>query len=152
MAKKVNIRVPNDPAVLGYIAGIVDGEGCLTIRLASGPGSINPSHNIKLTIGNTDPALMVWLIKTIGGTYRARPWKKRQKHHKLPYDWDLYGSNLEALLRAIQPFLQLKKQQADLLLELAALKRTRNRPLSDTHVEKNKTLLGRIRVLNQRGS
>ena len=102
-----------------YIAGIIDGEGCLTtcMNFSKGYGFIAT----QLVIGNTDFALLKWLQRTTGvGSISEQ---KRQNHKwKRSWRWSVSGRQARTILRGVFPFLQTKRRQAALFIELVDLK------------------------------
>ena len=99
---------------LAYIAGIVDGEGCITVR---SPAKGDASYPVSMTffIANTDISLLNWLLDRICG---GVSWNETPVQTK-PY-WRLvfpvaFG---EELLRALLPYLIVKKPQAELMLKI----------------------------------
>lgn len=66
---RVPVRIPTDPAVLGYVAGLIDGEGNLTIsKSLDRKKGRSVSHTPTLQIGNTDPRMAAWLHEQLGGS------------------------------------------------------------------------------------
>lgn len=109
---KKTISVPIKLEKLGYIAGLIDGEGSIiTLRPK------NPNHNLSfhVLITNTHFGVMEWLIKNVGGTIQSR--YPRPRPHvlakKICYTWYCTGrSNILHLLKAILPYLIIKKEKA----------------------------------------
>jgi hypothetical protein len=98
-------------AELAYLAGIIDGEGCIGLRLP-GP-SVTPSVRIEVT--NTDRRLISWLSDRFGG-YSSGP--VRPTNSKLAYRWTLAKrDDVRSLLEAMLPYLVIKDRQASLALE-----------------------------------
>jgi transposase len=100
-----SIHLPTSEAQLGYIAALVDGEGCIrifedTIR-----------HRVVVRIANTDRPLMEWLAQ-FGGTIH---WYKRstQPHWKTAGTWTV-AQAIDAyhLLIAIEPYMIIKRSRA----------------------------------------
>lgn len=145
------IAVPTDPAILGYMAGIIDGEGNLGINSAfSQANSRNTSHAARLTITNTNITLMHWLVANVGGGYRTRksaagktgtPWSRC-------YQWNLFSSNLYLLLDALLPYLVLKREQAEIILALRELQLFRGRTIPPEVLAARTALKDRIQALN----
>ena len=84
-----------------YIAGIIDGEGCVTI---------NHCHNSfrpTVQVGNTKVKLIKFLQKHLGGNISII---KRKKNHNILYRLNLKISDLENILCEIKPFLLLKNK------------------------------------------
>lgn len=103
----MRLRLPVAVSSLGYLAGIVDGEGCITLHSGK-------RKQVFVGVTNTDVKLMNWL-KTIGGVVRP---KKRYKLTRKPcFNWIVCGrADVEALLRAIVPYMLIKKDKARLAI------------------------------------
>jgi hypothetical protein len=111
---KLRVVVPTDPAQLGYIAAMIDGEGhitCVTTREAQG------RVGWRLAVTNTDKGLMDWLALAVPGSLVT---SKRMRHmpkwpgERLPcYEWRV-GSleDMRAVLAAIEPYLVIKGDRA----------------------------------------
>lgn len=111
---------------LAYVAGIIDGEGCLSItgaHVVSKKGTLYWKYDAEVTVTNTSVALMNWLLKNFGGEIMPRG-KPLKATHKLCYRWRLKDSKARLeFLTAIRPFLVIKQKQADLLREYFLLPR-----------------------------
>jgi hypothetical protein len=109
---------------LAYVAGIVDGEGSLSLSGAislSRSGTPYWTYQAGVGIYNTSRPLMDWLVKNFGGEFAAR---KRSPRHKQCYRWRLENNKKRAtFLRAILPYLVIKPKQAGLLLRYFSLRR-----------------------------
>jgi hypothetical protein len=132
-----------------YVAGIVDGEGC--IQIFSRPsktayGTPYPGYRCEITIANTRIVLMKWLVQHFGGTYRQKSNGSHQNpKHKICYEWRL-GSHAkkERFLLGILPYLLIKREQGLLSLEFVRLGRQPN-------AQKREELMQKCRPLNRRG-
>jgi hypothetical protein len=151
--------VPTDPAVLGYLAGIIDGEGCIGITSAKGPASRNTSHALRLYVTSTSEELMVWLIDTFGAGRRVSRNEKPGKW-ATRYDWVVYGHQAEQLLRTVLPHLVIKQAQARLALEFRSLSREQKPyahkrggapALDESVVIEREELKRQMSILNRRG-
>lgn len=89
-----------------YIAGIIDGEGTITIERRSGRATSTPA----VYVASTDRELLEWLESRLGGCICKRP--KRSEHHKLSWDWKLRGDSALALLADVRPYLRIQRRQA----------------------------------------
>lgn len=107
------IQIPSDPFVLGYIAGLLDGEGHLQIKKGS------KSIGCKMSIYSTTPEIMQWLLKNFGGAVRYDT-KRTIKHGWLPIGaWSLYrAQDVAALLVVLLPHLIIKREKAEHALTL----------------------------------
>lgn len=113
---KVNRNIHSTDAA--YIAGFLDGEGCLSITLATVDG-IHYAYPI-CDITNTDYEVLEWICQTIGqslkGSLSVR--KRPQKTHRDGWELRIRGRlQMVVLLRQLLPYLKVKKRQAKLLLE-----------------------------------
>ena len=113
------ITIPKDPVKLAYLAGIVDGEGCVRIHVQLLRKARSPCHHVELVIINTNDALIAWLLREIGGYVYTR--RKEQPHHKTSMCWIVTSTNAENLLAALFPYLTVKKPQAALVAEFVEI-------------------------------
>jgi hypothetical protein len=131
----------------GYIAGIIDGEG--TISLEKRKFSNVKIHPV-ISISNCSLELLNHIQKIIKcGTVRLA--KKANQKARPEYKLSINRINqIEGLLSIITPYLILKRKQAEIVLEFIChlqMKRQRNYKLSKYEM----TLFKEIRMLNQRG-
>jgi hypothetical protein len=148
----------SDKAMWGYVAGIVDGEGTITIcrseydahkkfKTKSGEIHTYDTHCIgfhaKISVKNTDVRLMKWLQSRFGGEYYED--KNRQPNWKIAYVWHHLAESKQEFLLAILPYLIMKREQALLALEFLRIGSQVRCP------EKRQALYEKIVVLNQRG-
>ena len=112
-----------------YIAGYLDGEGCITVIRAKRKGG-NINYVPYISIANKDLTSLEWIV-SVTGLGRVRrlnktPENKRtEKWRQRPWMWSdcyTYGvHNLASCYRFIKeigPFLKVKKEHAELLLEI----------------------------------
>ncbi len=94
-----------------YLAGVVDGEGCL---LWDG--------GTRLVVNNTFPPMLEELQEAFGGTI-SQMGSKKEAHHRTCFQWRLSGENARAAIRQLIPYLVEKKPQAQLLLLIWELRK-----------------------------
>src|SRR5215467_1429377 len=121
--RNISLALALTPLELAYLAGIIDGEG--TISVAQNSIVYLRPH---IVISNTSTLLAEWLRirgfaphwakNTIGRDYWRISWS---------------GFSLDKLLPLIRPYLVIKARHADLLLELISLRRqqSKNSPLTE---------------------
>ena len=99
---------------LAYVAGFLDGEGCIMIvkRKPRNKERVSYSYSILVTISQRDGKIMDWLYGNFGGSIR---WKDRKNP---TYEWVITHRKAEKFLKDILPFLKYKKPQAILALNL----------------------------------
>jgi len=113
----------NEDQSLYYLAGIIDGEGSISIdRKSCSYMAVNGTkrtyyyHRVDLCISNTNPKLTSWLKENFGGTVSSI--KRKSRNHSTVYCWRIYCRQAERLLIKAAPLLLLKRQQAELALSL----------------------------------
>lgn len=97
---------------LAYLAGIIDGEG--TVTLVPSRGSIG-SRQPTLFVTNTDWGLIEWLTENFGG--RVQSSQPKNLRYKIKHRWILRGylSVRDAIL-ALRPYLVIKRKRAEEVL------------------------------------
>lgn len=100
-----------------YIAGIVDGEGCVTLsKLTDATMRDGHSYRPCVMISNTNRVLMQYLTAIVG-VGRVNKRKPSSPNSKISYVWVCWSKQATSLLYQLLPFLVLKKKQAELLLD-----------------------------------
>ena len=111
-----------------YLAAMFDGEGTFSIYQNNGnyhttvDGEKKQYNftNSRVSITNTNIELMEWLVSHFGGVYYTH--RRAKAVHKIAYDWRPKGKkNTEELILGVLPYLVLKKQQANLVLQYIRL-------------------------------
>ena len=118
---------------------MLDAEGC--IRLAKQVKQGKSHYSPRVYVSNQSRTLMNWLVLHFGGQYvknvnsgRGLEW----------YIWYLQSrESVPYFLNLVSPYLKLKKQQADCLLEFCSLYDS----LSDEHKEKYFQKLKELKVI-----
>lgn len=100
----------------GYIAGLIDGEGSITLsRRVS--GRVNPVYSIHISICNTSPKLIEWLNGKFPGKAYTYPRNKSRLGSKPVYAWVVAGNRqCIQFLKEIVNYLVIKRPQAELLI------------------------------------
>ena len=89
-----------------YLAGIIDGEGC-----------VKPRKNFqRCEVSNTSKELIDWLFDNFGG--HKIP-VKREGNRKLQYRWILRKEEMKNIFPLIIPYMIIKKSEAEQSLKLA---------------------------------
>jgi len=114
---------------LAYVAGIIDGEGCIDISVRNRPGHKYPDMTLRVTVVSTDLWLCEMLRFGFGGNARQRV---PERGHRLPqWDWRIERGKARDFLKLILPFLHLKKPQAELAITFQEAKGRSTRGLSE---------------------
>ena len=141
-----------------YLAGFLDGEGTISIaRIVDlKRGKQYPRYRAIFQIGNTVKAPLELFQNHYGGTVTSTKRKKAQ--HLQFYVWRVLGGlELDKLLTDVVPFLIVKKEQAQLVIQLRERIRmtdlSRNnsgqlQALSQAEYQYREALYKRLKALN----
>ena len=101
------------PDVAAYIAGLIDGEGTVTLtRLHA-----NENRRAVVSIANTEIQLLKFVIDQVGAGKITRK-KTSSNLHTPSFCYTITSRQALALLRQLAPYLRsYKRQRADLLLD-----------------------------------
>ena len=147
------------PTDTAYLAGIVDGEGTITIsKLSRLRGAFYP----VVSISNTKQILIDWCSARIpGGVYvKGRENVRWRTAHQIVWN----GWKALEIVKLLEPFLVIKQNQARLIIDLAtdhyrALdevgahnKFSYRRPPPEWLLEKRAVAYHAMRELNRRGA
>lgn len=134
-----------------YLAGIVDGEGCIGI------GRRKKYITVTLQISNTDLALLGWVKDKCGGNiYPVK--NSRIDNRKQAYVWSRAGRIARDIIVLIRPYLIVKAAQADIVLgikryspqERDTLGRVKG-VMTPADFAENEAIFANVRQLNRRG-
>lgn len=107
------MNITLDTSKYEYLAGFIDGDGSISIVSEK---QVTPYYCPKIAVYNTDYNIVEIFRKEFGGNIIIKTPKKNG--HKIPYEWRLKGKSAFLLLKKFQPFLVIKKPQANLCLAL----------------------------------
>lgn len=149
-------------AMVAWMAGIVDGEGTLTIARQLRPGRPSPAFRVVVNVANTDTRLLVPFKRYYGGNIYPRPERRKSKRWKDSWTWHCPERYQRAFLLAVREFLRGKREQADILLDFIEHKRSFPRkslgqgkgsaPLGATEIGFRERVWNRVRLLNEKGA
>lgn len=100
----------------GYLAGLIDGEGCLSFRY-DGRKTILRLYP-ALVIHMTNYEIIKLLHNEFGGSFGTI---QSDGIKKISYTWQFQGEQVISIVQRVYPYLIVKKQQADLILGYHAL-------------------------------
>jgi hypothetical protein len=137
---------------VGYLAGLVDGEGCITAfhrKAYSEKRERHPSATGGIRIAMCAPELIQWIC-SVAGVGKVYLLPARKKTHKDCWLWQPGLQGSARFSEAILPHLRLKRRQATLLIELAQIK-AQSRRGKQKNLERQQAIVREIQVLNKRG-
>lgn len=126
-------------AVAAYMAGILDGEGSLSIGNHSGNRKNGDRHyQVNIAVCSTDKPLIDWISYHFGGFQGEYTPKQMSKNgRKQVYRWQCSGDRLTHICEITLPYLIIKKRQAEILLEM-------RKTFNDAHNQKGKWGVQRV--------
>ena len=98
---------------LAYIAGIIDGEGCIRIEKHS---KQNRYYTLEVSVKMTWRWMPEFLHYSFGGVFRKLKLPEGNPTHKEQWGWKVRGTMAVEFLKSIMPYLKLKKAEAELAL------------------------------------
>jgi hypothetical protein len=105
---------------LAYLAGLLDGEGCICFSKQKTPAGATV-YTCQVSIANTSTRLRDWLSERLCGRIYKKTYPvdgtKRVKARRQCYAWTISGNNLcRFFLKAVAPYLVIKRKQAELMM------------------------------------
>ena len=99
--------------LLAYVAGIVDGEGTIGLH-KNYEYKGRPFYGLRVSVGNTNE----WLISFLKMQFGGYVFKETHSNplHKDCWKWELHAKKSYVFLKAILPYLQIKRPQAELAI------------------------------------
>jgi hypothetical protein len=127
----INVIMKGD-ILYAYVAGIVDGEGCIDLHVNGKRKCGKNNYAIRLTVGNTNQWVIEMLHMQFGGHVSIGRKKDTNPLHSKVYVWEVSSLKAYKVLNLVIPFLQIKKQQALLAIQYQnRRKHSRNTALQD---------------------
>lgn len=126
-----------------YLAGIVDGEGTVTLVRVHRKQTPYP----EVSIANTDLNLLNWIKAKVKCGIIVKKKKKSDKHNQA-FTFKIRGDKALLLLRELKSFLIVKNPHAQLLIEKYKACTPRNGKYTERQIKDKTDLLAEIRKLN----
>jgi len=133
-----------DEVEKAYVAGIVDGEGTVTLM----QHHKNETPTPCVSVANNNLELLKWLRLRFGGTIVSK--KKRLPYHNDSYAWSVRQDRAIRFLDGIKQYLIVKRSQADLITQKYKSVTHRAGKYTPEMLAKKMKLVAQIRKLNQR--
>lgn len=102
-----------------YIAGFVDGEGCLSVyRKKPDKPTWSEGYQIYLGISQNSDEVLYWIQDKLGGLGSIHTQKRYSDKHKEGHVLVARGAiSVMKIVKEIEPYLIVKKEQAKLMIE-----------------------------------
>lgn len=140
------------PSWRAYLAGLIDGEGCIRINKAKQPVGPNHSYEARLQIDMCDKSALEKMRSLFGGAMRQRSLPKNPKHRPAFTYWAT-GDSLREILNAVEPYLLIKHHLATAALRCLTLTKQNHqgKKLTPPMIAEREALYLFCRKINQRG-
>lgn len=106
---------------VGYLAGIIDGEGCIHISrpITRHKDCKSPIYQTYISVTNTDLNLLNWLQEKLGGHIRTIKTDKGSNVIRKPlWRWYCCIKRIHTLCKILIPFSIIKKRQFEIMYEI----------------------------------
>lgn len=136
-----------------WTAGFIDGEGTISINQKRRPDRQAPVNTIYVSVDQVDPRPLQLLRDWWGGSLGLYEQRCPEKHRPR-WVWRISGAACNTMLQEIRPFLTVKGEVADLVVEFyASLPHAHPRyyKVPEKEVERRAAVVARLRCLNMRG-
>ncbi len=97
-------------AELAYIAGIIDGEGSITMGPRKSPVTGLRCRIPEITVTSVDKELTDWLKQRMGGSV-ARKSRSTKPNHKDQWCWLVRGAMATDVARAVLPYIVIERRR-----------------------------------------
>lgn len=115
-----------------WLAGIIDAEGCLTLKKIKRPTNLNRiGYQPTLDIDSTTPLFLQQIKSAFNNNGSISNGHKQKGNRKPTFHLNLSSNALRKFLPKIKPFLILKRHQVELVLEVLNI-------LKDNHTKAGK--------------
>ena len=127
-----------------YIAGIIDGEGTVTLSRAH----VNEMPAPKVSVANNSLQLLSWIKNKVGsGVVIQR--SRRAPQHGIAYVLDISDNAALSLLSEVKEYLIIKKRHAELITSRYKAVTPRNGKYTSELLVGKMKLVSEIRKLNR---
>ncbi|HVB98590.1 MAG TPA: hypothetical protein VNJ12_04565 [Candidatus Dormibacteraeota bacterium] len=133
-----------EPETAAYFAGLFDGEGYITVY----PGRPDHSAVLYAGMGSTDLSVLDLLKRTFGGCL-TRPRISSRASRRISREWKITNEGAADFLRAIYPYLRIKKRQAALAFKFRKMMSQNFRSRDEHRMKLFLELAQEIRSLNR---
>jgi hypothetical protein len=110
---------------LAYIAGLIDGEGYIGIKRSQPyqhlTGRVNPGYHARLCIKMVEESAIRFLAETLGGWYFEEKRPNGGLSKRRLFSYQATDKAAAEVLRAVLPYLRVKRANAEAVLELRAM-------------------------------
>ena len=133
-------------ADLNYMAGIFDGEGCISIGKHKKRGHWNAAYSLKVAIVMCNAYIPNLFQFAFGGKVYTQ---NRGGRYLPEWHWAIAANKAVEFLKILLPYLRLKKDEAELAIRFQAFKKNKHTYPGNAYTEEEVAILEAERILLQ---
>ena len=118
---------------LAYTAGFVEADGCFHFQ-----------QSISIRITNKNMEILELFKSWWGGSIRSKGTPKDC------YDWNIHSDSAAELIEKLLPFLNMKNDEAKILMEFQSTVGSRGKKVPDSVLKKRKELLSAMKEVRKK--
>ncbi len=126
-----------------YIAGLIDGEGCISVEIKRG------IHQLSIIVGMTDANALHVIATRFGNNVRG-PYNSMRFGTRPIYNWSASGGKAVEMLETLLPYLVVKRSQAELALTFPL--GTSGTPTTDVAWNRREHIAQELKILKRADS
>ncbi len=136
-----------------YIAGLLDGEGCIGVdKIKSRHSARELDFKLRIIITNCNSDVLFWLKQTVGSGCVYQYKKSGNKNWRPVHRWQVVSEQARAFLLEVYPYLRIKKEIAEIVLQLPKLPPSaKGLGRSDRHYSQQSAVYHLAKNKNRRG-
>ncbi len=137
---------------IAYTAGIIDGEGCITLSkyYYSITNRRKQRTSLSVKVSMTDEWMVRWLQFSWGGAVSCHQYTDKPNWSDY-WSWQIQANQATKFLKVLLPYLHLKRQQAELAIKFQARKRGKGQRATDEELVLQEADYILMRTLKKRG-
>lgn len=114
-------------AIAAYLAGLVDGEGCIEIaKRSTDHRRRTPSYFARVRVGMSHEATVRFIAKWLPGNIYVHKPGGAGSSYKPHYCWTATSRDAEASLVVLRPYLRTKRPEAEIVMRFLRFINARN--------------------------
>lgn len=141
------MTIPTETEV-AYVAGLFDGEGCVSIHFKTETRNGKGYHQMHVRISNTHEGVLLWVQERFGGNlYNSLPGGKGGHRPGFVLQWS--NKSISPFLELLLPYLIVKREAAEIGIAFRKLKKNPGRNgLAQHIIDEREALRQRLIPLN----
>lgn len=96
-----------------YMAGMLDGEGCISISMHTSPLRPIPRHHMTVRITNSDRHVLEWIQSYCAGNLSR---SNNPKAKRLIWNWSVSSSQALLFLECVAPYVRIKSRETQIAI------------------------------------